>query len=135
MGRQEQGDGYSSEDRNLLRVIEGQSVFPCTPGDAARLMGTSVQRVMAMASLLSHGGLLAIHRGPTGARNVYYQVTDAGRRELADHRTRMFLVEVDDRMADEIATALAQGVDGVKDVIDHGQGCCCQHCPHGGNCR
>lgn len=28
-----------------------------------------------------------------------------------------------------------EGQRGVRAVYDHPHGCCCQHCPHGGNCR
>lgn len=126
------GDGYGSSDRNLLRVVEGHGAYPFSPGDVARQMGESVQRVTATARALAQGGLLEAFN--YGGRTTY-RVTDAGRAELAAHRTRKLLVEADDRMADEVAAWIAGNVNGVTDVSDHGDGCCCQHCPHGGDCR
>ena len=37
--------------------------------------------------------------------------------------------------AEDIAYYTERNVGGVLSVEVHGQGCCCQHCPHGGNCR
>jgi hypothetical protein len=50
--------------------------------------------------------------------------------------TAYLLVEVpDEDQAASIAEQIEQGTDGVRTVYNHGQGCCCQHCPHNGNCR
>jgi DNA-binding IclR family transcriptional regulator len=124
----EEGDGYTSEDRNLLRAVAGHG--EPTVNDIARMTGVSRQRARRLTSMLAHCGLLAYTRGTPGT----YAVTAAGRAELDAHPVRMFLVEVDDRVAEQVAMAVAQAY-GVRDVTDHGDGCCCQHCPHGGNCR
>lgn len=126
------GDGITSAGRNMLRVIEryGES-FPVMSGDVARGLGTSRQAVALMAAALEDAGLLSIERKP---RLVTYSLTDAGRRELEENRLAYLLVTVDDRMAEEVAAVLGR-VNGVEAVEVHGSECCCQHCPHKGNCR
>ena len=42
---------------------------------------------------------------------------------------------VDDRLAEAVTHYLDRSLGGVEAVWDHGTGCCCKHCPHGGNCR
>jgi hypothetical protein len=134
MGRRhEEGGGYGSEDRNLLRVVAGYEDFPPTGSDIARMMGISRQRTTALASVLVHGGLLSCARGMAGTAT--YSLTDAGRRELDAHVAAYLLVKADDRLAEDIAYYTERNVGGVLSVEVHGQGCCCQHCPHGGNCR
>lgn len=52
--------------------------------------------------------------------------------------TTFLLVEVEKEWADMAAQEIA-ATDAVVHVIAHNEkyphGCCCQHCPHGGNCR
>lgn len=129
-------DGFTSEDRNLMRIVESYGGPDVTPKEAARMLGTSSQRVAAMASLLARAGFMKVSRDGRGAT---YAVTDAGRAELAARQTTYLLVKVDDRLADEVAYYLARGVNGITEVTAHNEdypdGCCCQHCPHNGNCR
>ena len=130
------GDGITSTGRNMLRVVDhyGGS-FPVTSGDVARGLGTSRQAVAAMARVLEQAGYLAVTRT---ARAVTYAVTGPGLRYLGAHQSSFLLVEVDDRVADDLAVSL-HGVSGVRGVTVHNEnhpnGCCCQHCPHKGNCR
>jgi hypothetical protein len=133
------GDGVTSAERNMLRVVErysGPDGAPVTSGDAARGLGTSRQAVSAMAATLERAGYLAVTRLP---KAITYAVTAPGLSYLGAHQSSFLLVEVDDRMADDVAYYLAQGVNGVQDVAVHNEeyprGCCCQHCPHNGNCR
>lgn len=129
-------DGVTSAERNLLRVIGYyQNGFPVASGDAARGLGTSRQAVSAMAATLERAGYLAVTRLP---KAVTYAVTAPGLRYLGAHQSSFLLVEVDDRLAGDVAASLL-AVNGVQGVTahneDHPNGCCCQHCPHGGNCR
>jgi hypothetical protein len=52
--------------------------------------------------------------------------------------TRLLLVEVTDDPQVDIADLL-KDMYGVDAVYEHNEkypnGCCCPHCPHGGNCR
>lgn len=130
------GDGITSAERNLLRVVDHYGAdFPVTSGDVARGLGTSRQAVAAMAATLGQAGYLAVTRLP---KSVTYAVTAEGLRYLGAHQSSFLLVEVDDRLADDVAAYLPAviGVQGVSvHNEDHPHGCCCQHCPHGGNCR
>lgn len=49
-------------------------------------------------------------------------------------RRRFLLVEVTDDPVVDVAD-LIKDLYNVEAVYEHGPGCCCQHCPHGGNCR
>jgi Mn-dependent DtxR family transcriptional regulator len=126
------GDGVTSIQRNFLRVVEryGEG-FPVTSGDVARGLGTSRQYVAHVAAALAWAGMLSIRRSP---KVIRYSLTDAGRQELKENQLAYLLVTVDDRTAEEVAAVLGRAV-GVEAVEVHGQGCCCQHCPHKGNCR
>jgi hypothetical protein len=131
-------DGVTSAERNLLRVVErysGPDGAPVTSGDAARGLGTSRQAVAAMAATLEQAGYLAVTRLP---KTITYAVTDPGLSYLGAHQSSFLLVEVDDRLAGDVAAYLP-AVNGVQGVSAHNEeypnGCCCQHCPHNGNCR
>jgi DNA-binding MarR family transcriptional regulator len=118
-----------SETRSVLRSVaayEGN----VTAAEVARLTGMSRQLVAGTAAGLARQGLLSVRRGAQAA----YTVTDAGRAELARHKTTILSVEADDRLAPEVSVLL-QSVNGVEMVYEHGNGCCCPHCPHRGNCR
>lgn len=128
------GDGFTSADRNFLRVVErygGTAVVR----DVARGLGVSHQAVGAMAMLLENAGFLmrAFRKG-----SVTYVLTTLGTAYLEAHQATYLLVEVDDRAAGDFLAALGS-VSGVLSVTahneDHPNGCCCQHCPHDGNCR
>jgi DNA-binding MarR family transcriptional regulator len=127
------GDGVTSAGRNLLRVVERYSSAGSTlvtAGDVTRGLGSSRQYVAHMATALVYAGMLSVRRAP---KVVYYSLTDAGRRELEENQLAYLLVTVDDQAAEEVAAVLGRAV-GVEAVEVHGQGCCCQHCPHKGNC-
>jgi len=81
---------------------------------------------------LARRGLLSTWRRDGRAA---YTVTPAGTAELERNVTTCLLVEVDDRLAADILAYLNGSVNGVKIAYEHGNGCCCQHCPHKGNCR
>ena len=134
MSRHDEGDGFTSADRNLLRTVAGYGDTPVTARDICRSMGISRQAASAQAALLAKCGLLTMQVLSMGR---CYKVSAAGKAELEAHKTALLLVEVDDRMADDVAAYLggAGAVIGVRSVEDHGGGCCCQHCPHRGNCR
>jgi DNA-binding transcriptional regulator PaaX len=121
----------TSAERNLLRVVESYGGLIVTADGIARGLGTSRQEVAAMAGILEAAGMLSVSRLP---KQVTYSLTEAGSRELAENQFTYLLVQVNDRLAEDVAAYLL-GVNGVQEVDVHGSGCCCQHCPHNGNCR
>jgi DNA-binding MarR family transcriptional regulator len=124
-------NSVTTEDRAVLRAVAAYT-GNVTAADVARLAGISRQSAAGTLARLAQDGLLSRRTGQ-GARSAY-DVTSAGRAELERNRTTCLLVEVDGRLASEIAVYL-QSVNGVEMAYEHGNGCCCQHCPHKGNCR
>jgi DNA-binding transcriptional regulator PaaX len=125
----------TSAERNLLRVVERYGGLVVTAAGVARGLGTSRQEVAAMAVILEAAGMLSVSRLP---KQVTYSLTEAGSRELAENQFTYLLVQVNDRLAEDVAAYLL-GVNGVQEVSvhneEHPNGCCCQNCPHNGNCR
>jgi DNA-binding Lrp family transcriptional regulator len=125
------GDFTTSADRNLLRLIEHYG-GPATPAEISRGLGISRSAAGSRAKLLAASGWLIV-TGKGADRE--YEVSASGRGYLAANRVSYLLVQVDDRLAEDVAAILSQNFNGIEMVTDHGGGCCCQHCPHRGNCR
>ena len=121
-------DITTSAGRNFLRVVSGYGGI-VTPKDVARQLGVSVQLVTRMAADLSGAGFLTVKRLP---KMTYYEVTGSGRSYLEENKVTYLLVEVDDRLAEDVAASLGS-CNGVLGVTDHGTGCCCKNCPREGN--
>lgn len=126
----EAGDGLSGAERNMLRVIDASGGHPVPAGEVARGLGISRQAVAGTAKVLKAAGMLLVRVGP---RYVTYEVTEAGRAELAARQSLYLLVEADDRLGDDVYAYLSQGVNGIVSVTEHGSGCCCKNCPWGGD--
>lgn len=135
MSRDDAGDPLTSDERNLLRAVASYGDTPVSAGEISRNLGISRQAASARAALLAKTGFLKSQVLAVAGR--CYLITEAGNEELREHKTACLLVEVEDRMAGDFLSYLAAfgQAHGVTEVTEHGGGCCCQHCPHGGNCR
>jgi hypothetical protein len=129
-----------SAGRSFLRAVESYYEGDGSPGtlivgmpEVARLLGLEPREIKATAGELVSTGLLSV---TTVLGRRAFMVTAAGRTELENNRSAFLLVQVDDRLAEDVFYLLER-VNGVERVEVHGNGtgCCCQHCPHGGNCR
>lgn len=124
-------DGYTSDDRNMLRAVASYGDTPVTAGEISRNLGISRQAASAQAAALARCGVL---EAKTLAVGRAYRITTAGQAELDAHKTTVLLVEVDDRLAGDIVHFLSpEFVNGVVSVTEHGSGCCCKNCPWRGN--
>jgi predicted ArsR family transcriptional regulator len=118
----------TSAGRNLLRAVAAYE-GDVTAAEAARILGISRQLAAGSLAELARAGMLSARRMPQAA----YTVTDAGRAELERNQVTCLLVEVDDRLADDLAVYLGKDVSGIVSVSEHGSGCCCKHCPRKGD--
>lgn len=126
-----EGDGFTSGDRNMLRAVASYGQTPVTAGEVSRGLGISRQAASAQAAMLARCGLL---EAKTLAVGRCYRLTAAGQEELDTHKTMFLLVEVDDRLSEDIAHCLSpEFVNGVVSVTEHGGGCCCKNCPWRGS--
>lgn len=131
MSTRDEGDGYTSDDRNMLRAVASYGDTPVTAGEISRGLGISRQAASAQAAVLARCGVL---EAKTLAVGRAYRITAAGRAELDAHKTTVLLVEVDDRLAGDILHYLSpEFVNGIVSVTEHGRGCCCKNCPWQGN--
>jgi hypothetical protein len=126
------GDGLTSDDRNLLRAVASYGQVPVTAGEVSRNLGLPRQAASARAALLARLGFL---ESRVLAQGRCYAITDAGAAELKANEFTWLLVKVDDRMAGEVYSYLAAPglVNGIAEVTDHGGGCCCKNCPWRGD--
>jgi CTP-dependent riboflavin kinase len=118
----------------MLRMVvrcSGDGALAARPKDVARGLGVSCQAVVATARRMEEAGLLGRSRQKEGTG---YHVTREGAACLEAGASAFLLVEVDGRLAGDVACWLRDR-DGVTGVAGHGAGCCCRHCPREGECR
>lgn len=132
MNRDHEGDGLTSDDRNVLRAVASYGSTPVTAREISPNLGVSRQAASARASLLARLGFLESRVLTVGR---CYRVTPAGTAELKENEFAYLLVKVDDRMAGEFCSYLSAAgpASGIAEVTDHGSGCCCKNCPWGGD--
>ena len=122
------GDGFTSVDRNILRGVLAYEDRAASVNDIISATGYTRMTVRSGIRLLEKAGLIARRQG-----EFLYVLTEAGRAELAANKKMFLVVEVDDRLAEDISYYLARSVNGITAVTEHGPGCCCKNCPWGGN--